>query len=93
MSEKKLKIMSLSIEPEMQDLLKVSAKKAGISVSSLIRSLVDKHLSLIVNDGEEIPVILKIPAHLKDEEEGLKKWLEAKSEAIFNALTSLSKKS
>jgi hypothetical protein len=88
MSEKKLKIMSLSIEPEMQDLLKASAKKAGCSVSSLIRNLVEKHLSLIVNDGDEIPVILKIPTHLKDDPEGLQKWLGIKVEAIVKALSS-----
>lgn len=89
MSEgKKLKIMSLSIEPEMQDLLKVSAKKAGYSVSNLIRVLVEKHLSLIVNEGEEIPVIVKVPAHLKLNEELLSEWLHAKADAIAKALVS-----
>jgi hypothetical protein len=87
MSEKKLKIMSLSIEPEMQDLLKVSAKKAGCSVSSLIRKLVEKHLNLLVNEGEEIPVILKIPTHYKEDEVELRKWLGQKTEAIVKALT------
>lgn len=86
MSDKKLKIMSLSIEPDMQDLLKASAKKAGCSVSSLIRLLVEKHLSLIVNEGEEIPVIIKVPVHLKNDEAQLRTWLAAKSEAIANAL-------
>jgi hypothetical protein len=87
MSEgKKLKIMSLSIEPKMQDLLKASAKKAGCSVSSLIRDLVDKHLSLIVNEGDEIPVILKVPAHLKGDENDLRKWLYVKTDAIVKAL-------
>jgi hypothetical protein len=87
MSEgKKLKIMSLSIEPEMQDLLKASAKKAGCSVSHLIRDLVNKHLTLIVNEGEEIPVILKVPTHLKGDEAGLRQWLTVKVEAIVKAL-------
>jgi len=83
---KKLKIMSLSVEPEMQDLLKTSAKKLGCSVSQLVRDLVGKHLNLLVNDGEEVPVILKIPAELKGDEEGLRQWLNAKSEAIIKAL-------
>ena len=78
--------MSLSVEPEMQDLLKTSAKKMGCSVSQLVRDLVNKHLNLLVNDGEEVPVILKIPANLKGDEAGLKEWLEAKSEAIVKAL-------
>ncbi len=56
---KKLKIMSLSVEPEMQELLKNSSKKMGCSVSSLVRDLVDKHIDLIVNDGEEIPVMIQ----------------------------------
>jgi hypothetical protein len=34
---KKSNIMSLSVEPEMQDHLKKEAKKKGISVSKLMR--------------------------------------------------------
>ena len=78
--------MSLSIEPKMQDNLKVSAKKMGWSVSELIRRLVSKHLDLIVNDGDEIPVILKIPADLKGNEEKLLLWLNSKSLVIAKAL-------
>lgn len=85
--EKKLKIMSLSVESDMQDLLKISAKKAGCSVSCLCRELVQKYLSLIVNDGEEIPIILKVPAHLKGNEEGLKNWLTVKTNAIVKVLS------
>ncbi|RDJ35275.1 MAG: hypothetical protein DWQ19_10700 [Crenarchaeota archaeon] len=87
MSEgKKLKIMSLSVETRTHDLLKSSAKKAGVSVSSLVRDLVDKHLNLIVNEGEEIPIILKVPTHLKGDENGLRKWLYVKTDAIAKAL-------
>jgi predicted DNA-binding protein len=82
----KLKIMSLSIEPDMQDLLKASAKKAGCSVSHLIRDLVEKHLSLLVNDGEEIHVIIDVPAHLKGDEGELRQFLNSKIEAIVKAL-------
>ena len=86
MSDKKLKIMSLSIEPEMANLLTTSAKKAGCSRSELIRDLVEKHLSLLVNEGEEIPVILKIPTHLKEDEKALRDWLAVKSEALVKAI-------
>ena len=87
MSDKKLKIMSLSVEPELHELLKSTAKKGGYhSVSKMVRDLVDKHLSLLVNDGEEIPVILKVPAHLKGNEEGLKQWLAQKTAAVVKAL-------
>lgn len=78
--------MSLSIEPEMQETLKVSAKKMGWSVSELIRRLVSKHLDLVVNNGDEIPVILKIPTDLKGNEEKLLLWLSSKSQVIAKAL-------
>jgi hypothetical protein len=86
MSEKKLKIVSLSIEDEMHDLLKSSSKKAGCSVSSLVRELVTKYLGLIVNDGDKIPVILEIPSHLKGDDENLKIWLTIRVDAIVKAL-------
>lgn len=82
----KAKVMSLSIDPALQDLIDTSAKKMGLNRSELIRRLVTKHLDLIANDGEEIPVILKIPASLKGDEEGLLKWLNARSAAIAKAL-------
>ena len=78
--------MSLSIEPEMQELLKISAKKAGLSVSNLIRLLVEKYLNLIVNDGEEIPIILKVPSHFKGDEENLRAWFDIKTTAIIDFL-------
>lgn len=87
MSEKqKLKIISLSIEPETHTLLTDSAKKLGYSTSKLIRELVQKYLSLIVSDEKEIPVILKIPVHFKADEDSLRKWLAIKQEALVKAL-------
>jgi hypothetical protein len=85
MSEKSI-IMSLSVKSEMQDLLKVSAKNTGKSVSELIRTLVDKCLPLVVQEGNEIPVILKIPVELKHDETGLRDWLTAKMEAIVKKI-------
>lgn len=79
--------MSLAIENDMQELLKNSAKKTGMSVSQLVRELVESHLDLIVNDGNEIPVILRIPVHLKGDRETLKSWLGIKVDAIVNALS------
>lgn len=84
MPNKKLNIMSLSIEPEMQDRLKKIAKAKGVSVSKMIRDLVDKFL---VVDEDSIPVILKIPLHMKSEPESLQKWLDAKTAAIVKALS------
>ncbi len=80
------KIISLSVEPEMHDLLKISAKKMRWSVSKLCRHLVEKHLDLVVNDGDKVPVIFKIPESLRSDEVALRQWLEAKVNATVNAL-------
>jgi predicted DNA-binding protein len=86
--ENKIKIMSLSLDPEMHDLIKNSAKKLGHkNVSQLIRDLISKYLNLLVNDADDIPVIIRIPSELKDNPEGLKDWLHVKADAITKALT------
>lgn len=86
--ESKIKIMSLSLDPEMHELIKDSAKKLGHkNVSQLIRDLVSKYMDLLVNDSDETPVILKIPNHLKEDPVKLKEWLDLKSDAITKALT------
>lgn len=85
--ESKIKIMSLSLEPEMHDLIKNSAKKLGHkNVSQLIRDLVTKYLDLLVNDDEDTPVILRIPADIREDSEKLRSWLHIKADAITNAL-------
>ena len=79
----RLKVISMSIDSEMHDLLKTSSKKLGCSVSELVRNLVEKYIGLLVNDGDETPVILRVPADLKGEE--LRSWLSVKANAIANA--------
>lgn len=87
MTENKLKIMSLSLEPEMHDLVKKSAKKMGHkNVSQMIRDLISKYLDLLVNDNDETPVIIRIPNKLKEDKQELKKWLDIKAKAISEAL-------
>jgi hypothetical protein len=83
MSNKKLNIMSLSMEPDMQEKLKRHAKQKEVSVSKLVRDLVDKYL---VADEDVTPVLLKIPNQLKGERENLQKWLETKASALVKAL-------
>lgn len=88
MSKEKIKIVSLSLDPEMHEKIKSSARKLGHkNVSQVIRDLVSKYLGLLVNDSDDIPVIIKIPAELKDNPDKLKSWLYQKSEAITKALT------
>ena len=86
--ENKIKIMSLSLDLEMHEKIKNSAKKLGHkNVSQLIRDLVSKYLDLLVNDNDEIPVIIRIPNGLKDDPEKLKSWLKVKTDAIASVLT------
>jgi len=88
MSKEKIKIVSLSLDPEMHEKIKSSARKLGHkNVSQVIRDLVSKYLGLLVNDSDDVPVIIKIPAELKDDPDKLKAWLYQKSEAITKALT------
>ena len=74
--------MSTSIAYDTQKLLDVSAKKMGWTRSELIRRLIAIGLDLVVNNGEEIPVILKIPVNLKNKPNELRQWLYQKSDAI-----------
>lgn len=84
--QKKPQIMSLSMEIEIQDHLKKEAKKKGISVSKLIRDLVEKCIP-VVEDGVEVDtVILKIPRSLRNNPEELKKWLDIRRDGIVKTL-------
>ncbi len=83
---KKSHIMSLSLDPDTQEKLKLYARqKTNNNVSKLIRDLVDKYL---VCEDDVIPVILKIPVDLKGDSDSLEKWLKARSSAIVKALSS-----
>jgi hypothetical protein len=87
-TEKKTKIVSLSLDPETHDLIKSSAKKLGHkNVSQLVRDLVSKYMGLMVNEGDDIPVILRIPSEFKGDAEGMRNWLHRKSDAIADALS------
>ena len=88
---KKLGIMSLSIEPEIHDLLKKHALEDGVSVSRLIRDLVEKHLinkdkfTVIEHNDDIIPVVLKIPVKLRGDAR-IRDWLKVRCDAIANKL-------
>jgi metal-responsive CopG/Arc/MetJ family transcriptional regulator len=83
----KAKIMSVSLSTEMYDLVKETSKKLGHkNVSLVFRELISKYLNLLLDDNETIPVMIKIPSDLVDNEDELKSWLHMKSEAIANAL-------
>jgi hypothetical protein len=83
----KSKIVSLSLDSEMHELIKDAAKKLGHkNVSQVIRDLVSKYIGLLVNDTDDIPVIIRIPGSLAGDRKALRAWLEVKSEAISNAI-------
>jgi hypothetical protein len=82
---KKNNIMSLSLDLDTQDKLRLHAKqKTNGNVSKLIREMVDKYL---ITDDNVIPVILKIPIDLKGDHDNLQKWLETKTQAVVKALS------
>lgn len=87
MADNKNKIMSLSLDSDMYELVKNSSKKLGHkNVSQMIRDLIKKYLELLVNDKDEIPVILKVPSDLKGNPEELKTWLSSRMDAIVKAM-------
>lgn len=85
----KYKGMCISVQPEMQEQMKLAARKLRLTgVSELIRELVSKYLDLLINDSGDTPVILRIPAEIQSDPQKLKEWLDAKSDAIVKALSS-----
>ena len=83
MASKKGMIMSLSVDPDIQEKMKAVAKKRNISVSKLIRDMVEKNLP---NVEEEVDVVvLKVPLSLRGDD--LKNWLLPKVDAIVKALS------
>lgn len=88
MSENKLRIMSLSLDAEMYDLVKSSSKKLGHkNVSQMIRDLISKYLDLLVNDKDEIPIILRVPSELRNDPKELEDWLSVRTQALVKALS------
>lgn len=82
---KKSNIMSLSVDPEIQERLKRVARKRDVSVSKLVRDMVDKFL----NDDDNVDmVILKVPKTLKENHEELRGWLHSRFETVVTALKS-----
>jgi hypothetical protein len=83
-NNKKPNIMSLSMDIEIQDLLKKVAKKRNISVSKLVRDMVETNLSTTEEDVDT--VILRIPYSVKEEETSLRSWLNIRFESVIKAL-------
>ena len=87
MNQQKIKNTSIAMDQETKELLRVSAIKLKTSSSDIVRKLITKYLDLVVNDADETPVILRIPADKKANPQLLKEWLQIKVEAITKALS------
>lgn len=80
---KKSNIMSLSVDPEIQERLKRVARKRDVSVSKLVRDMVDKFL----NDDDNVDmVILKVPKSLRDTPDELRNWVAPRVESFIAQL-------
>ncbi len=83
MTTKKIKNMSLAVDPDFKEKLDYYAKLRGVTVSKLVRDVVEKYL---VSEEDVIPVILRVPKKLEKNKQGLEEWMAQKSAAIVNAL-------
>lgn len=80
-SNKKYKTFNVYLEEEYQAVLKESAKSSQISVSQLLRNLINKYVK--VESGTK-KVVLNIPKEVIQNSEELEKWLTAKKNALIN---------
>ena len=63
-----------------------AAEKTGMSAAKVLETLVNKHLNLISNGSEEIPIILSVPKSLRKDPAGLKTWLAARLDFVYRKL-------
>jgi hypothetical protein len=75
----KNKIVSLAMESEYHNILKTHAEKKNVSVSSVVRDLVQRYLA---TDGDATKIVLSIPKSVTSDSENLSKWLNSKVAAI-----------
>jgi hypothetical protein len=78
---KKMQPMSLSISPEMKEILDTKAEAKGQKTSDFIRRLLG-YFSLERDDIK--PVVLQIPQEAMASREDLAQWLDQKSVALLN---------
>lgn len=83
---KKSKVYSCSATEDFIEKLDSAARKMGWGRSELVRTLVNKHLGLVVNDKDEVPIVLRVPSRLRNDPEGLRKWLDVKAAYLYKKL-------
>lgn len=78
---KKMQPMSLSISPEMKEILDAKAEAKGQKTSDFIRRLIG-YFALERDDIK--PVVLQIPQDSMTSRDELEKWLDQKFAALLN---------
>lgn len=101
MTGTKKRIMSVSVDPEIVEVLDEIKKITKQSRSSIVEDMVtrfihvidDEKLDKIVKgymdqiENDTVPIVLYIPSHLRENPGLLKNWLDQRSAAIQNALS------
>jgi hypothetical protein len=77
----KMKVMSISVEPELHEILKIKAESKNQKVSDFVRRLIG-YFSLERNDIK--PVVLQIPQEALVSRQALESWLNKKSVALVD---------
>jgi len=87
MTEKKKNILSLAMDEEMQQCLKKVAAARNISVSSMVRNILQEKLALMpIAEEEKDTIVFKIPHSVKASEDELRAWLGVRMDSIVNQL-------
>lgn len=79
MATGKNKIVSLAMEPEYHTILKNHAEKKKVSVSSVVRDLVQKYLA---TEDDTTKIVLNVPKDVASDSGNLSRWLNSKVAAI-----------
>lgn len=82
---KKNNIMSLAMDLDFQDKIKLIAKKRNKSVSAFVRECLEKFIDS--DDNPVYTVILKIPTNLKTDKKQMQNWLDVRVSSILKTLT------
>lgn len=101
MSGTKKRIMSVSVDPEIVEVLDEIKRATKESRSSIVENMVTRFIHVVDDDkldkivkgymehieDDSVPVVLYIPSHLRESPVALQNWLNAKSDAIGKALS------
>lgn len=78
---KNTKVISLSVEPDVDKKFSKEAKKRGITKSELFRRV----MQMLPIDRNDVQlVVLQIPKDTMGDKQELEKWLRDKSQALVN---------